>query len=162
MKANLALLLLYFRYSSSYQLSAKSDVYSFGVVVFELMTGKPPIVATGNHATGLAQWARQQLNNGNIEDVIDPKLTRGYDINSVWKAADVALRCTEHESRRRPTMADVVMELKESFALESAYYRSEFPSTTSNWNPHTQNASERSQTSAFEVEQFPRFTPSAR
>ncbi|XP_065015781.1 senescence-induced receptor-like serine/threonine-protein kinase [Musa acuminata AAA Group] len=149
-------------YSSSYQLSAKSDVYSFGVVLFELMTGQPPVVATGNHATGLAQWARQKLNNGNIEDVIDPKLTRGYDINSVWKAADVALRCTEHESRRRPTMADVVMELKESFALESAYYRSEFPSTTSNWNPHTQTASERSQTSAFEVEQFPRFTPSAR
>ncbi|CAL9062835.1 unnamed protein product, partial [Musa banksii] len=71
------------RYSSSYQLSAKSDVYSFGVVLFELMTGQPPVVATGNHATGLAQWARQKLNNGNIEDVIDPKLTRGYDINSV-------------------------------------------------------------------------------
>ena len=41
-----------------------------------------------------------------------------YDINSVWKAADLALHCKREVSRERPTMAEVVAQLKECLELE--------------------------------------------
>lgn len=41
-----------------------------------------------------------------------------YDINSVSKVADLALRCKQEVSRERPTMTDVVAQIKESLELE--------------------------------------------
>ncbi|CAN6271431.1 unnamed protein product [Urochloa humidicola] len=42
-----------------------------------------------------------------------------YDFNSVWKVADLALHCKEEVSRERPTMSDVVAQIKESMELEA-------------------------------------------
>lgn len=41
-----------------------------------------------------------------------------YDVNSVWKAADIALKCTMQASAQRPTMTDVVAQLQECLELE--------------------------------------------
>ncbi|XP_042459743.1 putative leucine-rich repeat receptor-like serine/threonine-protein kinase At2g19230 [Zingiber officinale] len=69
-------------YYNTFQLSEKSDVYSYGVVLLELITGLPPIVP-GTENVLLAQWVLQRFSRGNIEDVVDPKLEREYDINCV-------------------------------------------------------------------------------
>ncbi|WOL14061.1 LOV domain-containing protein [Canna indica] len=119
-------------YYSSFQLSEKSDVYSFGMVILELITGRPSIFMTSKQSASLVVWVRQRLANGYIEDIVDARLQRQHDVNSIWKAADVALRCTELAAHKRPAMADVVLELKESLALEIGYRKSEIPSASNN------------------------------
>ncbi|PVH65607.1 hypothetical protein PAHAL_1G036700 [Panicum hallii] len=42
-----------------------------------------------------------------------------YDVNSVWKVANLALHCKQEISRERPTMTDVVAQIKESMELEA-------------------------------------------
>lgn len=45
-----------------------------------------------------------------------------YDVNSVWKAADIALKCTAQESTQRPTMTEVVAQLLECLQLEEDHH----------------------------------------
>nr|CAB3464667.1 unnamed protein product [Digitaria exilis] len=100
-------------------LSTKSDVYSFGVVLLELVTGRPAIVSDPE-TMSIVQWARQRLARGNIEGVVDPPMRGDHDVNSVWKVADVALKCTAQSAAQRPTMAEVVAQLHECLELEDA------------------------------------------
>uniref|UniRef100_A0ACD5T8B7 Uncharacterized protein n=1 Tax=Avena sativa TaxID=4498 RepID=A0ACD5T8B7_AVESA len=105
-------------YQTTMQLATKSDVYSFGVVLLELVTGKPAIMREPM-PVNIIPWTQQQLTHGNIEAVVDGRMCSDYDVNSVWKAADIALKCTAHSSMQRPTMTDVVVQLHECIELEN-------------------------------------------
>jgi serine/threonine protein kinase len=102
------------------QLSEKTDVYSFGIVLLEVITGQKPILQCPE-PTNIIQWVRQRLARGNIEDVVDARMAGDYDVNSIWKAADVALKCTAQASTQRPTMTDVVAQLQECLELEEKH-----------------------------------------
>ncbi|KAK3135035.1 hypothetical protein QOZ80_5BG0413810 [Eleusine coracana subsp. coracana] len=104
-------------YQATMQLTTKSDVYSFGVVLLELVTGRPATFRDPE-PTSIIQWARQHLAKGNMEGVVDTLMCGTYNINSVWKVADIALKCTEQTSAQRPTMTDVVAQLQECLELE--------------------------------------------
>ncbi|XP_062202572.1 putative leucine-rich repeat receptor-like serine/threonine-protein kinase At2g19230 [Phragmites australis] len=125
-------------YYNTAQLSEKSDVYSFGVVLLELITGQPPAVPISNtESIHVALWVRQKLSEGDIASIADPRMGGEYDVNSVWKVAELALQCKEQPSRERPTMTDVVVELKESLELEVSHamgYYSSTPSSSINLN----------------------------
>ncbi|KAL5757695.1 hypothetical protein ACOSP7_020306 [Xanthoceras sorbifolium] len=58
------------------------------------------------------------LGNGDITNIVDPSLEGEFETNSAWKAVELALACAFHVSSKRPTMNDVVMELKECLAME--------------------------------------------
>ncbi|KAK3133149.1 hypothetical protein QOZ80_6AG0532990 [Eleusine coracana subsp. coracana] len=94
-----------------------SDVYSFGVVLLEAVTGEPPMVPGHGH---IIQRIKQRVAMGDIDSVADRRLGGAYDVNSMWKVVDTALMCTADAGTGRPTMADVVAQLKESLALEEA------------------------------------------
>ncbi|RRT41597.1 hypothetical protein GW17_00047279 [Ensete ventricosum] len=146
-------------YYATNQLSEKSDVYSFGVVLLELLTGQPPVIKAAGNAH-IAHWVRQRLARGNIEDVVDGRLQGESDVNSMWKCADVALRCASPVAHQRPDMAEVVAQLKESLQLENPYDSSRTE------NLYTE-ASDVSQNSALEIERVATMsaannTPSAR
>nr|CAB3466218.1 unnamed protein product [Digitaria exilis] len=123
-------------YYNTSRLSEKSDVYSFGVVLLELITGQPPVVpVTETQSIHIAQWVRQKLSMGNIESIVDPRMGGEYDVNSVWKVAELALQCKERLSQERPTMTDIIVELKESMELDVLHamgYYSSAPSSTIN------------------------------
>jgi hypothetical protein len=85
----------------------------------EIITGKPPIIS-GPGGGHLAQWVCQKLSRGNLDSIVDPRMQGQFDVNSVWKVTDLACKCTELESKQRPTMNAVVSELRESLDLEIA------------------------------------------
>ncbi|XP_047043817.1 putative leucine-rich repeat receptor-like protein kinase At2g19210 [Lolium rigidum] len=106
-------------YHATMQLTAKSDVYSFGVVLLELVTGKPAILREPEAAPiGIIQWTRQRMARGNIESVVDARMGGIYDVNSVWKVVEIALKCSAYASIQRPTMTNVVVQLQECIELE--------------------------------------------
>ncbi|XP_078168529.1 putative leucine-rich repeat receptor-like protein kinase At2g19210 [Carex rostrata] len=114
-------------YHMTMHLTEKSDVYSFGVVLLQIVTGEPAIIqgsepdnGSGNMSINIIQWVWQKLARGNIESVVDASMQGKYDINSVWKAADMALKCTAQSAAQRPTMTEVVLQLKECIELEAA------------------------------------------
>ncbi|KAG1346646.1 putative receptor-like protein kinase [Cocos nucifera] len=118
--AELIIVLLLFGYYQTYQLHEKSDVYSFGVVLLELITGQPPLLPAPGESH-IVQRVEPKVAQGNIDDVVDARLQGEYDVNSVWKTLDIALMCTAQSSVQRVTMADVVMQLRESLALQIAW-----------------------------------------
>ncbi|KAG6501625.1 hypothetical protein ZIOFF_041508 [Zingiber officinale] len=105
-------------YHMTYQLTEKSDVYSFGVILLELITGLAVFLKypERNH---LAQWVRQKRAEGNVAQLVDPRLQRQYENNVVWKVVDLAIQCTAPVSHQRPTMSEVVVQLKESLEFQA-------------------------------------------
>uniref|UniRef100_A0A8R7VEP2 non-specific serine/threonine protein kinase n=1 Tax=Triticum urartu TaxID=4572 RepID=A0A8R7VEP2_TRIUA len=107
-------------YFRSYHISEKSDVYSFGVVLLELITGRPPVIPVSDSVSvHVGEWVQQSLDHGTMESIVDARMVGDHDINSVRKAADLALHCKREVPRERPTMAEVVAQLKECFELEN-------------------------------------------
>jgi serine/threonine protein kinase len=105
------------RYQGTLVLTEKSDVYSFGVILLEIVTGEPPILNTTENIH-IVRLVKENLDKGNIEDVIDSRLKGEYDMNSVWKVVELAMMCTREKSTQRPTMADVVIHLKDCVQME--------------------------------------------
>ncbi|VAH09525.1 unnamed protein product [Triticum turgidum subsp. durum] len=104
-------------YQTTGRPTTKSDVYSFGVVLLVLVTGKPPTLHNPQ-GISIIEWVQQRLAKGNIEGVVDVRMHEDHDVNSMWKAADIALKCTAEASSRRPNMTDVVLQLQECLKLE--------------------------------------------
>ncbi|PVH62117.1 hypothetical protein PAHAL_3G207700 [Panicum hallii] len=107
-------------YQATLQPTTKNDVYSFGVVLLELVTGRQAILCDPE-PTSIIQWVRLRLARGNIEAVVDKRMRGECDVNSVWKVADIALKCTMQASTQRPTMIDVVAQLQECLELEEGH-----------------------------------------
>ncbi|PSR96150.1 Leucine-rich repeat receptor-like protein kinase [Actinidia chinensis var. chinensis] len=126
-------------YYISNRLNEKSDVYSFGIVLLELITGQPAILKSHN-STHIVQWINPILARGEIESIIDPKLRGDFDINSVWKAVETAMACVPSSSIQRPTMSQVLVELKECLEIETA--------CESTW---TSRKDQETSTSSFEM-----------
>ncbi|XP_078169131.1 putative leucine-rich repeat receptor-like protein kinase At2g19210 [Carex rostrata] len=162
-------------YNMTMQLTEKSDVFSFGVVLLQIVTGQPAIIQGSGHENGsgsmnmnIIQWVRQRLVKGNIESVVDARMQGEYDINSIWKAADVALKCTAQSAAQRPTMTEVVLQLKECIELEAATGRNYNPNfySVTNSNGYTKEnyymeQSDVSQNSTQEIEQIVGRVPTA-
>ncbi|KAK0596663.1 hypothetical protein LWI29_017862 [Acer saccharum] len=103
-------------YCSSNRLNEKSDIYSFGVILLEIITSRP-VILTALENTHISKWVNSMLAEGDIRSIVDPKLSGDFEINSAWKAVELALSCTSQSSSERPTMIEVVMELKECLVL---------------------------------------------
>ncbi|KAK8294106.1 hypothetical protein V6Z11_D06G232900 [Gossypium hirsutum] len=105
-------------YSTTNRLTEKSDVYSFGVVLLEIITNRPVIARTIDEPTHISRWVGSMLSNGDIENIVDSRLKGDFEINSVWRAIEVAMACLSSASTKRPTMNHVVTELSECLVAE--------------------------------------------
>lgn len=60
------------------------------------------------------------LNRGDITRIMDPKLHGDYNSRSVWRALELAMLCANPSSENRPSMSQVVIELKECLTSENS------------------------------------------
>ncbi|XP_034695477.1 putative leucine-rich repeat receptor-like protein kinase At2g19210 isoform X2 [Vitis riparia] len=101
------------------RLNEKSDVYSFGIVLLELISGKPAIIGSHGNKEHIVQWVSPIISRGEIRSIVDPRLEGDLiNTNSVWKAVETAMACVPSISIQRPTMSEVVGELKECLNIE--------------------------------------------
>ncbi|KAI4305444.1 hypothetical protein L6164_028809 [Bauhinia variegata] len=98
------------------RLTDKSDIYSFGVVLLELITNQQPVMVRNHEQIHISQWVSSLVENGDIKKIVYSRLHGEFDSNSVWKAVELAMACLSPNANRRPTMNEVVIELKECLA----------------------------------------------
>lgn len=80
----------------------------------------------------LYEQMRTLLKEGDIEAVVDPSLGHNYNEDCMWKVAELGMMCVEPRPFNRPTMAEVVQELRDAIAMEGiAYPSSTTPSLAS-------------------------------
>ncbi|KAF2284507.1 hypothetical protein GH714_025916 [Hevea brasiliensis] len=108
-------------YYSTQQLTEKSDVYGFGVVLLELICGREPLRHSGTpDSFNLVLWAKPHLQAGAFE-IVDDSLKGTFDVESMRKAATVAVRSVERDASQRPNIAEVFAELKEAYNIQLSY-----------------------------------------
>ena len=103
------------------QLTDKSDVYSFGVVLLEVLCARPAIIKSAlAEETNLAEWAMSWQNKGEIGKIVDPFLVGKINPNSLRKFGETAEKCLKDSGADRPTMRDVLWDLKYALELQQA------------------------------------------
>lgn len=106
-------------YARSGKVSEKSDVFSYGVMLLELITGRPPIFTTDTESStdlSLVEYARpsltQALEEGNFDNLVDPRLQGNYNANEMAKMVACASACVQQMPFRRPRMSQIVRALE--------------------------------------------------
>ncbi|KAG9442915.1 hypothetical protein H6P81_018769 [Aristolochia fimbriata] len=108
------------------QTSKESDVYSFGIVLLELLTGKRPVMFTGEDED-IVKWVKRLLQRGQVSELLEPGLLELDPESSEWEefllGVKVGLLCTAPDPLDRPSMADIV------FMLEGCRVGADIPSS---------------------------------
>ncbi|CAF2334974.1 unnamed protein product [Brassica napus] len=106
-------------YYRTNRLTEKSDVYSFGIVLLEMITNQP-VIDQSREKSHITEWVGLEVNSGDIRSIMDPNLQEDYDSDSAWRIFDLAMSCVNPSSKRRPSMSQVVVELKECLESEKS------------------------------------------
>ena len=107
--------------------SKESDVYSYGIVLLELITRKKVLDRSLYGETEIVCWVRSVwTETEEIEKIVDPRLLDEFIDSSVMEQVievlSLALRCTEKEVSKRPSMKEVVKLLtRSSSSIRSKY-----------------------------------------
>ncbi|KAH1105007.1 hypothetical protein GLYMA_13G352900v4 [Glycine max] len=125
-------------YYISNRLTQKSDIYGFGVVLLEIITCQP-VIAWNEERTHIIQWVRSLIGIGDIKGIVDSRLEGDFDINSAWKAVEIAMACVSLNPSERPIMRVIVTELKETLATELARTKHNSADSINSIEPVTMN-----------------------
>ncbi|XP_062182720.1 wall-associated receptor kinase 5-like isoform X2 [Phragmites australis] len=104
-------------YMKTDRFTEKSDVYSFGVVLLELITGKKAKY-DGNNSLPI-DFVKSCKEEGNGRKMYDRDILAEGDAQSqaymecLDRIGELAVRCLKEDDDERPTMAEVVEELKQ-------------------------------------------------
>ncbi|KAD3068945.1 hypothetical protein E3N88_36825 [Mikania micrantha] len=97
-------------YFQSGKLTAKSDVYSFGVVLTELLTRKKSI-SSSDSGEGLVPRFKYMVKHSQLVEILDKQVMQEAMMEEVIFVAKLAKRCMKTNSKKRPSMEEVVSNL---------------------------------------------------
>ncbi|KAG2333379.1 hypothetical protein Bca52824_004559 [Brassica carinata] len=87
----------------------------FGMVYHGSVNGSEQVavkVLSQSSTQGYKEF-KAELNQGDIVEIMDPNLHKDYDFNSAWRALELAMLCANPSSSKRPSMSQVIHEIKE-------------------------------------------------
>ncbi|KAG6408168.1 hypothetical protein SASPL_131172 [Salvia splendens] len=106
-------------YYRTQKLTLKSDVYSFGVVMFEVLCGRPPIIATlPMEQANLAEWAKLCCKKGTVDKIIDSNLKGQIAAECFRNFVEISIACLRDKGIDRPSMNDIVWKLEFAMQLQ--------------------------------------------
>ncbi|KAK4417581.1 Receptor-like protein kinase FERONIA [Sesamum alatum] len=104
-------------YMTTGKLTRKSDTYAIGVVLLEVLCGRPAVdLMLPEDEQILTKWARENISKGKVDEIVASSLRGEISEGGLKAFVEVAERCLLDEPKKRPTMAQVVLQLE--FALE--------------------------------------------
>ncbi|XP_073297838.1 probable leucine-rich repeat receptor-like serine/threonine-protein kinase At3g14840 [Primulina huaijiensis] len=90
-------------------LTDKADVYSFGIVLLEIVSGRSNTsLRPKEESFYLLDWAHYLRRNGDLMELVDPRLKSNFNKKEVTTTINVAFHCTNAVSAERPSMSAVV------------------------------------------------------
>lgn len=81
------------------------------------MTGQPAIIKGSEYNIHIVDWAKPFIEEGNIQNIVDPRLEGYMESCSVGKFVSLALLCTLSTAAERPDISDVVLQLIECLKM---------------------------------------------
>ncbi|XP_035843325.1 probable receptor-like protein kinase At2g23200 isoform X3 [Helianthus annuus] len=109
-------------YSMTGHLTRKSDVYSFGVVLFEVLSGRRAVdTRFKEEEWNLAIWAKKCVKERRLDQIVSSHIIAQISPKCLNKFVQIADRCLNNSRKKRPTMADVVVTLQQSLALQEQF-----------------------------------------
>ncbi|CAM6080177.1 unnamed protein product [Sphagnum tenellum] len=93
----------------------------FGVVLLELICGRPPIDTTSDDRMewNIGGWVKPHIEAGAINNIIDKAMEDNYMLESIWKVAEIAVMSIAPFGINRPTMRQVVSDLREAIEIQT-------------------------------------------
>ncbi|KAL3523617.1 hypothetical protein ACH5RR_016451 [Cinchona calisaya] len=138
-------------YVLTHKLTRKSDVYAFGVVMLVVLCGRPAVDTRIPGEPQSLLWCFQEcLTKGEIDELVDPSLLGKSSPDSLKAVVETIEKCLQHQPKRRPTMAQVVVSLE--YALEQQ--ESTLFSTSEKTTGVSQSYDETETTQSFQHDPF--------
>ncbi|XP_028772712.1 probable LRR receptor-like serine/threonine-protein kinase At1g53430 isoform X1 [Neltuma alba] len=101
-------------------LTDKADVYSFGVVALEIVSGKNNMnYRPKDEFVHLLDWAYVLQEQGNLLELVDPRLGSSYSQDEAMRMLNLALLCTNPSPTLRPAMSSVVSMLEGNIPVQA-------------------------------------------
>ncbi|KAJ4776479.1 Wall-associated kinase family protein [Rhynchospora pubera] len=106
-------------FMQSSRLTEKSDVYSFGVVILELITRKKAVYWDGNNERMcLAQlFVSAMRQNDARSTMLDQNIATEENLEVLVGVSELAEKCLRLSGEERPTMTEVVEQLKQFMSM---------------------------------------------
>ncbi|XP_057771179.1 putative receptor-like protein kinase At5g39000 [Salvia miltiorrhiza] len=99
-------------YYSSRKLTRKSDAYAFGVVLLEVLCERRPMDPRFEEEYCLTRWAGNKISEGEVNQIVASSLLDEILPDSLKVYVEVAERCLHDEPKKRPTMAQILVQLE--------------------------------------------------
>ncbi|XP_059064810.1 probable receptor-like protein kinase At2g23200 [Cryptomeria japonica] len=111
-------------YFHTNKLTERSDVYSFGVVLLEMICGRKAIdPELCEEELSLLKWVMLHVEGsedygGPLIAIIDKKMCMyEIDMKSLYPIFTLSLKCIQNEASKRPTITDIVKQIKEAMDM---------------------------------------------
>ncbi|CAJ2648211.1 unnamed protein product [Trifolium pratense] len=101
-------------------LTKKSDLYSLGVVLLEVLSARQALnpCEDDDEQLNLAEWAKLCIENGNVDEIVDPNLEGSIVKECFELYLDVAMKCLAERGVERPSTGDVLQNLFSAMKLQ--------------------------------------------
>ncbi|KAI3511631.1 hypothetical protein L1887_18787 [Cichorium endivia] len=106
------------QYGRTGYLTKESDIYSFGVVLFEVLCGRLAFLNYNDEPGFLHHYAATRYKNGELHKIIDPRIREDIKPGTLLKFSAIAYQCLQETREQRPTIAEVVLQLKEAMRIQ--------------------------------------------